>query len=252
MTKFAFLFLAALMADLGTAHAFGKKAMNVSELTGNTEAQVVKAAGTEAQLKVMVRGKAAELLFKTLKERREERVGSDALAKVAKAKASHWTVHGRQVTCSRISGGKKQGDDYACAFDLSRDGSLQARTEPFTPGVFNLALTKGSTKLFRKERGLASAQPVAFDKISAYVMYGKEKQKTASEEALLVFRGQAAAEIHGFLKEHKLRTFTMGAAEGRRGREISCVQATASQTERCALVVSLESGEVSTTKNPLF
>ena len=245
------LLVLGLAVGAGDAHAFGKKHMSVSELTGATEAQVAKHAEYKKQLTVMVRGKAAELLFKMIREKRTEQLGSQALDRVAGI-ATHWTVHGKQVTCSRIATHKNAKQDYACAFELSDEGKVMAGTEPYTPSVFNLALTKNKSKLFKVERGLASANPVAFDKASAYVMYDRPGQKRASEDTLIVFRGQAAASIRGFLADQKLRQFTLGGAKGRRGKDISCVEARAGESDRCALVFSLDDGSISTLKNPLL
>jgi hypothetical protein len=68
-----------------------------------------------------------------------------------------------------------------------------------------------------------------------------------------VFKGAAAAEIMGFLTEARgYREFVLAGAKGVRGKEISCLGAKGAEPERCAIVLSLARGSVSTFKNPLF
>jgi hypothetical protein len=244
-----------LMAVAATAHGFGGKKLNATEVTGVTETQLVKEA-TGEKLSVMLRGRGAELLFKTIQEKRAEKLGSDALEWIGNLNNSHWTVEGDQVTCSRIQNAKSKKEDYACAFELKPDGKVAAGLEPFTPAIFNLAKTKTQAKLFQKKapgRGLASASAPVPHQAKAYVLYDDPKKKKESENAMFVFRGWAATEIMGFLTEGKeQREFIIAGAKGIKGREISCVKATNGEPDRCAIVVSLKDGSVSTSKNPLF
>lgn len=249
-----------LLALSQTAHGMGHKRMAVTEIKGVTESQVAKSPDNKV-LSVMVRGKAAELLYRTLDRKKVEQLSSPALALVGEVNNSHWTVHGKQVSCSRI---KKKGakfDDYACAFEIDPKGEVAASTEPFSPSLFNLAKTKTQAKLFPQKkagRGLASAISPAPHSATAYVMYDKDEEKKGKakrdyEDALIVFKGPAAVEIMGFLSEaNKYKEYMLGGAKGLKGKEISCLSAKGGEPERCALVVSLESGSISTQKNPLF
>lgn len=251
----SFLYSAVLMSVALTAHGFGGKKLNATEVTGVTETQLAKDAEGK-KLSVMLRGRGAELLFKTIQEKRSEKLGSDALEWIGNLNNSHWTVEGDQVTCSRIQNQKNKKEDYACAFELKPDGKVAAGSEPFTPTLFNLVKTKTQAKLFQKKaagRGLASASAPVPHVAKAYVLYADAKKKKESEDAMFVFRGYAATEIMGFLTESpEKREFVIAGAKGIKGREISCVKATNGEPDRCALVVSLKDGSVSTRKNPLF
>jgi hypothetical protein len=250
----SFLYSVCLMSIAATAHGFGGKKLNASEVVGVTETQLVKSADN-GKLSVMVRGRGAELLFKTLEEKRSEKLGSDALEWIGNLNNSHWTVEGDQVTCSRIQNSKSKKEDFACAFEVEPDGKVAAGLEPFTPSLFNLVKTKTQTKMFQKQkgRGLASASAPVPHEAKAYVLYDDPKKKKESENAMFVFRGFAATEIMGFLTEGKeQREFVIAGARGIKGREISCVKAANGEPDRCALVVSLKNGSVSTRRNPLF
>jgi hypothetical protein len=248
------LLIAALLITASEkAHAFGQKKMNLSEVKGVTETQLVQSQES-AKLSIMVRGKGAEFLFRTLKEKRTEQVGSAALELAGNVNNTHWTVQGKQVTCSRIQNEKNKKEDFACAFELDAQGNVAANVEPFSPNLFNLVKTKTQAKLFPKKnkgRGLASA--VVPHPTSAYAMYEKPGAKSESEDTLFVFHGPVATEMMSFLTMHDSSSFHLGGASGVRGREISCVAAKkAGDPDRCALVVSLNDGSVSTRKNPLF
>jgi len=249
-----YLLIAALLFTASEqAHAFGQKKMNLSEVKGVTETQLVQSPEA-AKLSLMVRGKGAEFLFRTLKEKRTEQIGSAALELAGNVNNTHWTVQGKQVVCSRIQNKKSKKEDYACAFELDEKGSVAGNVEPFSPNLFNLVKTKTQAKLFPKKkqsRGLASA--AIPHPTSAYAMYDKPGAKNESEDTLFVFHGPVATEIMGFLTMHDSSSFRLGGASGVRGREISCVAAKkAGDPDRCALVVSLSDGSVSTRKNPLF
>jgi hypothetical protein len=268
--RHSILIVLAVFAFSSTAHGFGHKKMNVTELKGVTETQLVRS-GNEKKLSVMIRGKGAELLYRTLKERRSEHVESAALDMIGTLNNTHWTVHGKQVSCSRIQAknykgkNKAAGVDYACAFELDTLGLVTASVEPFNPSLFNMVNTKTYARLFpaakhqpSRGRSLASTSPVPVPYgASAYLMHELRADGTTAkrdfQDTMVVFRGPAAAEIMSFLAQGKRhREFTLAGAKGVRGREISCVQATGSEPDRCALVFSLKSGSVSTWKNPLF
>jgi hypothetical protein len=248
------LFAIALFGLCENAHAFGHKKMNLTEVKGVTETQVVKGTDT-AKLSVMVRGKGAELLFRTLKEKRTEEVGSAALELIGNVNNTHWTVHGKQVACSRIQNAKnKKKEDYACAFELDKSGEVAATVEPFSPNLFNLVRTKTQAHLFPKKKGRGLASTVSPHPTSAFAMYDAPKfSRDKVEDTLFVFNGPTATEIMNFLAENKSGTFEFGGANGVKGKEISCVAGRkAGEQDRCALVVSLSDGSVSTRKNPLF
>lgn len=253
------LSVAALLLTSGQdAFAFGGKKMHLAEVNGVSETQVVNADGKS--LSVMVRGRAAELLFRTIKEKRKEQMSSAALDLLGGAETTHWKVEGRQISCSRLAKGKTS--EYACAFALEAAGKVVASREAFDPDRFNLPLTKAYASLFKKPsggRGLASVgsagpnSPVVFEKAKAYVLYEDAKRKQEAREALLVIRGQAASEIREFLTASgPYVTMQRGSAKGIKAREISCVEATVNEGDRCALVISLGDGAVSTRNNPLF
>jgi hypothetical protein len=239
------------------AFGMGHKRMNVTEIKGVTESQLSKSEDSKS-LSVMVRGKAAELLYRTLDEKKVQQTGTPALVLLKNKNTTHWTVKGKQVSCSRIQKKNAKFDDYACAFELDRKGEVAGKVEPFTPTLFNLVKTKTQAKLFPQGkpagRGLASAgQPMPYQ-AAAYVMFDKgEKAKREYEDTLIVFKGAAAAQIMGFLTEAKgYREFVLAGAKGVKGKEISCLSAKGAEPERCAIVLSLASGSVSTLKNPLF
>lgn len=235
-----------------TVYGFGKKKMNTTEIKGTTETQIAKdVSGTKVH--VMVRGKAAELLFKMIRETKTELDISEALAMLDGAK--QWTVNGKQITCSKIE--KKKKEDYACSFDLADGGEAFAGMDPFTPSVFQLAKTSTPAKFFKNKkpgRSVASSSPVVYSKANAYVVYDKTTKKTGSQDAMIVVRGDSAREIMGFLSGGKNQptSFKLGGAKGWKGKDIACVEAVNGEPERCALVVSLIDGSVSTSKNPLF
>lgn len=249
-----YLLIAALLLSAEQAHAFGQKKMNLSEVKGVTETQLVQSQEA-AKLSLMVRGKGAEFLFRTLKEKRSEQVGSEALQLTGNVNNTHWTVQGKQVVCSRIQNAKSKKEDFACAFELDANGTVAGNVEPFSPSLFNLVKTKTQAKLFpnKKKAGRGLASAVVPHPTSAYAMYEKPGAKNESEDTLFVFHGPVATEIMSFLTMHDSKAFHLGGASGVRGREISCVAAkSAGDPDRCALVVSLNDGSVSTRKNPLF
>jgi len=245
-----------LMVSSQSAFGFSQKKMDLREVKGVTETQVAPSVEGN-KMSLMVRGKGAEFLFRSLKEKRQEKVDSKALEIVGALDNTHWTVEGRQVTCSRIHNKKSKKEDYACAFDLQGDGKLVASAEPFTPTVFNLAKTKTDVKFFKKKaaaRGLASASPAGPQDLKAYAMYeGRKNEKPEFKDTMFVFRGAAATQIMDFLQRNAGgEGFSLAGAKGYKGREISCVESTAAEPARCAIVVSLAEGFISTRKNPLF
>jgi hypothetical protein len=250
------LLTASLLLMPGPSFGFGGKNMKVTEITGVTEAQVNKTAeGDKAW--VMVRGKAAELFFKMMKNQPAEKEKSQELAALAGKNTTEWNSAGKQVSCSKLENTKKKTTDYACAFELNIKGEVVAGTEPFSPAIFNLARTETKSHMFKKKnagRAIASVGSQAtYDKASAYVMYDKPEDKRHSENAMVVIRGNVAKEIIAFLQDGKnAQAFQMKGISGVKGAEISCVNATESEKERCAIVVSLADGSVSTNKNPLF
>lgn len=242
-------FIAISLFVTADVYGFGKKKMNTTEIKGTTETQIAKdSLGTKVH--VMVRGKAAELLFKMIREQKTELDVSEALAMLNGAK--EWTVTGKQITCSKIEKSKKE--DYACSFDLASGGTAMAGMDPFTPSVFHLAKTATPVKFFKDKkmnRAIASASSVTYSKANAYVVYEKSSKKTGSQDAMIVLRGDSAKEIMAFLQNDGT-AFSIGGAHGFKGKDIACVGAVNGEPERCALVVSLVDGSISTSKNPLF
>ncbi len=235
------------------AFAMAKRKLHVAELKGVTESQVNKAEGMAS---VFVRGKAAELVFRMMQEDKEQVTDSEALKLTVAKGTTHHTIRGKQVSCSKIENPKKKQTDYACAFDLKSDGSALAAKEAFNPESFNLARTKTGSKLFKKQgRGLASvAAPAAtYSAGQAYLVYDEPGKQRESKDALIVFRGDSAREIMGLLESDiSNRAATWGEAKGKKGEDIACVSATASEPERCALVVTFRDGSVTRSGNPLF
>lgn len=252
-----FITASLLLLVPAASFGFGSKTIKVTEITGVTEAQVAKAPDGGKAL-VMVRGKAAELFYKMMKNKATEQTGSEALSSLPDKNTTHWTMVGKQVSCSKLENTKKKRTDFACAFEVSPKGEIVAGVEPYSPNVFNLAKTATPAPIkFKKSdagRALASVTPhPVYEKASAYVMYDKPENKRRAEDAMVVIRGKAAKEIMAFLQEGKsAKEFQMHGINGVKGDEISCVDATDKEKERCALVVSLENGAVSTKKNPLF
>lgn len=254
---FALPFVLSLILAVPESHGFGSKKLNVSSLKGVTETQVAKG---EERASILVRGKAAELIFRMMKESQAEQADSE-VAHAAGKGSSHWVAKGKQISCSRVE--KKNQHDYACAFELDREGSVMAGIEPYSPAVFNLAKTNTGSKLFKNAKkegrslasvGPAAAGPAKYSKGAAYIMYDKPEKKRDSENALIVFRGASASEIMGFLNEAKdANTFALaGGTKGVKGREIACVEKTEQEPARCSLVVSFHDGSISRSKNPLF
>lgn len=241
----------ALFFTAETSFGFAKKPMQISELKGVTETQVL--AGTW-KANVLVRGKAAELLFKTMKEKQEEQTDTEALKLIGSADGTQWTVRGKRITCSKIA--RKNAADYACAFDLDQTGSLAAADDVFSPNTFNLAHTETGSKLFKKKsnRSLASVGPLAsYNKGLAYLVYNEPGKARNSEAALIVFRGEPAKEILGLLQNNPDNKFThWGKANGRRGQDIACVEAFGKEPERCAVGVTFRDGATTRDGNPLF
>jgi hypothetical protein len=84
-------------------------------------------------------------------------------------------------------------------------------------------------------------------------MYDKDEKAKDGKNAMIVFKDDVAKkfiEVLGASKDSK--EFKRNGVKGWKGKEIACVEASVSSPERCAIVVSLESGSVSTAKNPLF
>jgi hypothetical protein len=235
------------------ALAMARKKMHVAELKGVTESQVNM---NEGKASILVRGKAAELVFRMMKEEQKEVADSEALKLTAAKGATHHTIKGKQVSCSKIENPKKKQADYACAFDLKGDGTVWAANEAFNPSTFNLARTETGSKLFKKKpgRGLASATPTAaYSAGQAFLVYDEPGKQRNSENALIVFRGDSAREILGVLQNHSsTSSATWGDAKGRKGSDIACVGATTKEPERCAMVVTFRDGSVTRSGNPLF
>lgn len=250
--KYGFALILALFAV--DAHAFGGK-VKVTEFKGVTESQVAWSPDAR-KATVMVRGKAAEMVFLMMQEKRTEHLGSDALALAKNMTNHHWTVSGKQVNCSKIVNEKGTKADFACAFEMDETGDVRAGVEPFNPSIFNLARTSVPVKFFKKgdtTRGLASATDATYGKSQAYVVYDKGEKAKEGKHALIVFKDNVARkfiEILGTSKETK--EFHKNGAKGWKGREIACVEAFQGNPERCALVVHMEDGSISTSKNPLF
>lgn len=248
---FAFMLTVAAFSTTD-AFAMARKKMHVAELKGVTESQVNMA---EGHASVLVRGKAAELVFRMMKEEQKEVADSAALKLTAAKGATHHTIKGKQVSCSKIENPKKKQADYACAFDLKGDGTVWAADEAFNPGTFNLARTETGSKLFKKQgRGLASAAPTAtYSAGQAFLVYDEPGKQRKSENALIVFRGDSAREILGVLQNHSsTSSASWGDAKGRKGNDIACVGATTKEPERCAMVVTFRDGSVTRSGNPLF
>lgn len=246
-----FLFAAALLfVSHEQAHAFGQKKMNLSEVKGGTESQLIQAPDS-AKLSVVVHGKGAEFLFRTLKKTRTGKYAPSGQDLVSGTNA-RWTVVGRQVTCTRIQ--KAKNESYACAFQLDKKGAVAGDFEPLSPVAFNF--DKNSAKVAIKKkggRGLASASAPVSHPTSTYAMYENGSEKSRSEDTLFVFHGPVATEMIGFLTMHDSDSFFLAGASGVRGKEVSCVAAKKpGDSDRCALVVSMNDGSISTRKNPLF
>ena len=169
------------------SYGFGRKKMQLSELKGVTETQVAKQTG---KAMIMVRGKAAELIFRMMKREREERTDSEALKWIGSKSGSEMIVKGRQITCSMISWGKKKHEDYACSFEMDRTGTLSATKTAFSPTTFNLAKTSTGSKAFKeKGRSLASVTPTTtYSKGLAYLVYDKPGNQKRAENAMIVFQ----------------------------------------------------------------
>lgn len=244
-----------MLLAAGNSYGFGARKMQVSELKGVTESQVAK---NEGKASVMVRGKAAELVFRMMKQQQEEQTDTDALKWVGTKNGAHWLVKGKQVSCSKVSNQKTKQDDFACAFEFDDQGNVAAGGEAFSPAVFNLAKTETGSKLFSKKkakgRGLASvATDTTYSKGQAYLVYDEPGKARQSENALIVFRGDSAREILGLLENGKgNREAKWGEGKGWKGNEIACVGATGHEPERCAMVVSFKDGSVTKRGNPLF
>ncbi|MGZ3651160.1 MAG: hypothetical protein ACXVB9_09885 [Bdellovibrionota bacterium] len=245
--------LAFLFAATPNSFGFGHKKMQVSELKGVTETQVAAADGKGS---VMVRGKAAELLFRTMKQQQEEQTDTDALKWIGAKDGAEVTVRGKQVTCSKIS--KKTQEDYACAFNLETNGTVAAAADVYNPSTFNLARTATGSKVFKKKnRAIASvaAPSATYSKGQAYLVYDEPGKQKTSETALIVFRGDSAKEILTMLEDDKgsdMKDAHWGEAKGRRGQDIACVHALGKEPERCAVVVTFKDGSVTRSGNPLF
>lgn len=238
-----------------TAHGFGGKKMNFTEVRGASEAQVVQTEGVPGT-KVMIRGRAAELLYKMNDHKALEQKDTEALAQMKAKEKSHWAWTGKQISCSKVTDEKKKVDEYACGVVMTTDGELAA-LEPFSPAVFNLAQTEQKSTLFKRTKGIgraiASLPANALDKATAYVVYEKKGAATQSSEAMVVIRGTAAQEIMWQLNAApKADKFKKGPVDGVRGREIACVGASNSEGERCSFVVSMADGQMQTKHNPLF
>jgi hypothetical protein len=244
VSSIAFLFSA------GNGHAMGGKKMQISELKGVTETQVALA---EGKANVMVRGKAAELLFKVMKQKQEEQTDTDALKWIGAKDGAEWTVKGKQITCSKIA--RKKAADYACAFDLDKSGNLAAAGQAFDVNAFNLSRTATASKLFQKKknRAIASVAPLAsYNKGRAYLVYDEPGKQRASEEAMIVFRGDPAKDILGLLEQTSNQPASWGEAKGRKGQDIACVDAVGKEPARCAVVVSFKDGTITHRGNPLY
>jgi hypothetical protein len=241
----------ALFFAADSSYGMGGKKMQISELKGVTETQV---ALNEGKANVLVRGKAAELLFKVMKEKQEEQADTAALKWIGSKDGMEWKVRGRQITCSKIK--KKKVEDYACAFELDQKGSVAAASEAFDVNTFNLTRTATASKLFKnsKSRSLASASAnTSFNKGLAYLVYDEPGKQRASKEAMIVFRGNTAKDILGLLKNGKSNGEAhWGEAQGRKGDDIACVEALGKEPARCALVVSFKDGSTTHRGNPLY
>lgn len=245
------LFAVAFLFVATDSFGFGQKKMQVSELKGVTETQISQKDGKAT---IMVRGKAAELIFRTMQERQEEQTDTAALALLGSKDGAEVTVHGKQVTCSKIS--KKKAVDYACAFDLEKGGNVAAVHDVYDPTKFNLARTETGSKVFKK-RGLASvgAPETTLNKGQAYLVYDTPGKARSAESALIVFRGAAAKDVLDLLQsdtDSAIKDAHWGEAKGRRGRDIACVDKLNKESERCAMVVTFSNGSISRTGNPLF
>lgn len=256
MNKYLYsAFAVSILFTSTDGHAMGRKKLNVAELKGVTESQVSKADGKAT---VMVRGKAAELVYRMMKEVKSEQLVSEAL-KMASAKGvKHMSVKGRQVSCSKMSNPKRKQDDYACSFEIKDDGTVWAGGEAFNPVAFNLARTETGSKIFKKAqaRGLASVTPApaaTYSTGQVYLVYDEPGKQSKSENALIVFRGESAKELMGLLETNiENRAAKWGESKGKKGADIACVNATSKEPERCAMVVSFRDGSVTRSGNPLF
>ena len=178
---------------------------------------------------------------------------------------AHYQVRGKQVACSKItktSKAKHHRDDYACAFDVDKNGNILAGKEAFNPQTFDLAKTATGSNVFKgtSGRSLASVSTAAlpppdpsYGKSHAYLVYEAKGRQRQAENALIVFRGSTAKDIMGMLKNGSPgRVANYGESKGRKGNEIACVESTGKEPERCALVISFRDGSVTRSGNPLF
>jgi len=248
------LFTVSFLLMATNSFGFGQKKMQVSELKGVTETQVSQKDGKAT---IMVRGKAAELIFRTMQKRQEEQTGTPALALLGSKDGAEVTVYGKQVTCSKIS--NKSALDYACAFDLEKGGNVAAAREVYDPKKFNLARTETGSKVFKKmnSRGLASvsAPETTLNKGQAYLVFDAPGKARAAESALIIFRGASAKDVLTLLQSDinpDIKDAHWGEAKGRRGRDIACVDKMNREPERCAMVVTFSNGSISRSGNPLF
>jgi hypothetical protein len=238
------------------AFAFGSKPLNLAEVKAPSETQIVTA--ENGSLSVLLRGGVAEVIYEAMNADEAEAKDSDAVKYIGNAELSHYKLQGKQVTCSRIVTKDKKAD-YACAFDLANTGGVVAGAEPFRPQTFNLASAHTANNFFAKKaaggRMIASvaAPAAAAQPAKSYVMYGEEADRRAPKEVLVVFKGEAAGQMLDYLNDGKhAELFEKGGVKGLRGKEISCVEATAKEKDRCALVINVAEGTVDTDKNPLF
>lgn len=265
--KFKFTFLLAVAFSVPSySFAMSKGSIDYAVDRGPSQVQLTSFNSEAGDSSVLIRGHAAEVVYKNLNIDAKSVTQSAALDLIG-GKAQQSEKVGSLITCSEIRSGKKA--DYACSVTVDSNGKLAVNREPFDTKKFDLATNYGgATNLFKAAKNTAKAgrslasvdEPKVYGSADVYFVKPKEAKKdlqqAKAENMLVVVTGPAAEKIYDEMSIAKdAKNKSMGDAIIFRGEHMACVQnkgAKKAKNARCTFTVSRDSGAVVRDLNPLF
>ena len=247
---------ALLLPQLG--FSMSKGPINYVQSTGKSQAQFSVA--TERDGLLLLRGHAAEVLYKNIRVKQE--AGKDAALQARLgAKLSDSYASGSVVTCHEIKSASKS--EYACSLEFRNGVNPVAYRDTFSAPGFNWAENYGGTNLVKGSaigagsRGIASVSggPRGSGGAKVYFLTPKDRTKK-TDNVLVLVNGKAADRLYNMMADSKdSKAFRKGNGAGFRGDGIACVHGETGKKEdayRCSFTVSLSNGDIVKSYNPLF
>ncbi len=238
--------------------SMSKGPVNYVQSVGKSQSQF--AVADEKDGIILLRGHAAEVLFKNIKK--EPRVGQEPGVVVLGNKVSETTIAGTTVNCSELK--NKSKSEYACSLKLNEGVYPVAYRETYSSTAFNWGESYGGPTFFNGKKNAAqgraiasvgSTGPIGSGDAKVYFVTPKDKKKQ-TENVLVLVNGKAAERMYNVMAAaRESKPFSKGTGTGYRGDGVACVHADGVKkvdSMRCSFTVALSNGDIVKDYNPLF